>query len=389
MKREQIHQRQSFDYDAHARILAKSNGLCARCGKHLSIKKMTIEHVIPLSKGGTHEESNLLALCLDCNQEKRDYIVSPRAYYNYVPEDVLMQIQEHYFKYLDNVEWYGKYNYTKEDKKLIPYKTLTHGRVVKTKNGHMTKYFPQYLTLEKAYVNNLEEVIDFIKDYHKKNSISNDDIDSIIWDYFQNGCIYKLHRKGEIIAVIPLKIAPFTSEEGTFYQLTANGVMCKYKKPEYISAIANAIFYITDCLSETNHEGLSTCILDIYDRDPIARAVVDELKAYEYGELNDDGFKLYKLYYVMPPSEDRKESEFLYEQTLQLSEERKLKIISEGFERKLHLTPLKKIEEYKTKHEEEKQKYTNSGGAASARAPKKKKRIKKVIDEYDLEYYKH
>jgi 5-methylcytosine-specific restriction protein A len=30
---------------------------------------LTVHHVIPLSDGGTHHESNLVTLCLDCHKE--------------------------------------------------------------------------------------------------------------------------------------------------------------------------------------------------------------------------------------------------------------------------------------------------------------------------------
>lgn len=40
---------------------------CIKCG---SSKRMTIDHIIPISKGGTNDESNLQPMCFDCNTEK-------------------------------------------------------------------------------------------------------------------------------------------------------------------------------------------------------------------------------------------------------------------------------------------------------------------------------
>ncbi len=42
---------------------------CEICG---SIENLTIDHIIPLSKKGTNENSNLRCLCLKCNQKKRN-----------------------------------------------------------------------------------------------------------------------------------------------------------------------------------------------------------------------------------------------------------------------------------------------------------------------------
>ena len=40
---------------------------CAICK---STEKLTIDHIVPLSKGGTHDLLNLQCLCIKCNQKK-------------------------------------------------------------------------------------------------------------------------------------------------------------------------------------------------------------------------------------------------------------------------------------------------------------------------------
>lgn len=55
--------------------IIERDGRCLRCGK---IEGLTIDHVVPLSKGGTNDDDNLQTLCNECNQWKKDFIVDFR-----------------------------------------------------------------------------------------------------------------------------------------------------------------------------------------------------------------------------------------------------------------------------------------------------------------------
>lgn len=54
------------DYEKKT-IYAKGNGRCAICGRPIDFNSMTVDHKIPLSKGGTNELSNLQPACPTCN----------------------------------------------------------------------------------------------------------------------------------------------------------------------------------------------------------------------------------------------------------------------------------------------------------------------------------
>jgi 5-methylcytosine-specific restriction endonuclease McrA len=55
--------------------IIKRDGLnCYLCGKFLTFKSATIDHVIPLSRGGFHCASNAKIACRRCNNEKYNKI---------------------------------------------------------------------------------------------------------------------------------------------------------------------------------------------------------------------------------------------------------------------------------------------------------------------------
>ena len=62
--------RHIINSDIKQRIYIQQNGLCAYCGQYVVFSKMTIDHIIPLSKGGLNEESNYQCVCYQCNQAK-------------------------------------------------------------------------------------------------------------------------------------------------------------------------------------------------------------------------------------------------------------------------------------------------------------------------------
>ncbi|MBD2387677.1 HNH endonuclease [Cylindrospermum sp. FACHB-282] len=47
---------------------------CQSCGKTTLEASLSIDHIIPLARGGQNDISNLQSLCFTCNQEKTDKI---------------------------------------------------------------------------------------------------------------------------------------------------------------------------------------------------------------------------------------------------------------------------------------------------------------------------
>lgn len=50
-------------------IKSMYNYLCVYCGK--KPKKLTMDHIIPISRGGSHTASNIVPACMSCNASKK------------------------------------------------------------------------------------------------------------------------------------------------------------------------------------------------------------------------------------------------------------------------------------------------------------------------------
>ena len=53
-------------------ILKDHGYLCTYCG---STSKLTMDHIVPLSKGGAHTKQNITPACRPCNSRKRDALL--------------------------------------------------------------------------------------------------------------------------------------------------------------------------------------------------------------------------------------------------------------------------------------------------------------------------
>jgi len=63
------------------RVLKRENQICSVCGNSVQDGDIHFDHIIPFSKGGSSDESNIRLLCDRCNQNRSDryeaeYLVS-------------------------------------------------------------------------------------------------------------------------------------------------------------------------------------------------------------------------------------------------------------------------------------------------------------------------
>lgn len=71
------------------RRLAK--GVCFYCGSRLAPKKLTMDHIVPLSRGGRSTKGNVVPCCKDCNNKKKQLI--PMEWEEYLLNKVELNVK--------------------------------------------------------------------------------------------------------------------------------------------------------------------------------------------------------------------------------------------------------------------------------------------------------
>lgn len=99
--------RKKFSSKERAKIYNKNKGKCAICGRFVSYDDFTIDHIIPLSRGGENKLTNLQCTCYVCNQIKHDIL--PEDFMDKLSEIILYQMKKNF-----NENFYRKISYLRK-----------------------------------------------------------------------------------------------------------------------------------------------------------------------------------------------------------------------------------------------------------------------------------
>ena len=50
-------------------------GVCHYCGREVGAANLTMDHVVPVARGGRSVKNNLVAVCKQCNNEKKSSLL--------------------------------------------------------------------------------------------------------------------------------------------------------------------------------------------------------------------------------------------------------------------------------------------------------------------------
>lgn len=49
----------------------RASGVCYYCGRSVPARELTMDHVVPLVRGGKSEKNNIVPACRECNYKKK------------------------------------------------------------------------------------------------------------------------------------------------------------------------------------------------------------------------------------------------------------------------------------------------------------------------------
>lgn len=61
-------------------------GVCHYCGKNVGKENITLDHVVPVSRGGRSTRGNCVPCCKECNNEKKSYTPAEQILAKLFPE---------------------------------------------------------------------------------------------------------------------------------------------------------------------------------------------------------------------------------------------------------------------------------------------------------------
>ena len=196
--------REHFTLDEKEDICAKSGNKCAHCGTPIYAGyQMTVDHFIPLDKGGSNQMINLIPLCKDCNESKDNKLYS-MDYIKYLKPKYKQQIKDYLDSYVQVIDYCQRHRLLAYDE--YNRSILITPRNVRRKNksvGVKSKYILKYATWD-----DLDKITDYLIRYLKKNEVLDSEEaarENIIF-WMQFGCIYYVERNGEVTTMIAMTI---------------------------------------------------------------------------------------------------------------------------------------------------------------------------------------
>lgn len=216
--REKIENRKRWTSVEKLFMLQKSKSRCCHCGKELSLSTMTVEHVIPISKGGTNDMENMVALCETCNAEKDDLVVNPIDFYKFINKDYMEELVEKQNNYYNEVRWVSRKNFLPEDIQSIvvevPINQPKSGAKSRVKNGKRVVQMATYkktLCIKRAVYSDLDEIYNLTLDYYSRHEslkgYSKEYCKNMISEVFNDACFYIVtNSDNKILAAFPISI---------------------------------------------------------------------------------------------------------------------------------------------------------------------------------------
>lgn len=206
--------------------IAKENGFrCAHCGTKTYPRmcggRGTIDHYVPLAKGGVNQKIDYVYLCEACNKEKATKILNPDQYLNYIRPERLKELNGYFQDYLDGFEYAGRNNILACDEYefRVPLPMFWNASAIqRMKKRNCQTAFKSYALVHMTEEDR-EAVTEFYKDYLRKyNLMANEEVavqNIEFWEQF--GAIYGVYdSQSSLRALVPIVISSASNMDPIF-----------------------------------------------------------------------------------------------------------------------------------------------------------------------------
>ena len=236
LERQKISERDDFTYDEREDIAKKSGHKCAHCGKLVYFGYgATIDHFVPLSKGGTNRSINLTLLCDSCNKEKGDLILPPETYIKYLNEDALEKLCDYFDSYIHSFEYIARGNLLACDMYFISVEPIVNMR-------HRHKQMNVHRLVRATWAD-ADRISEYFMKYLKKYNLlmSTEAAMANIEFWLRFGCIYFIEKDG--IKLIMTAMVTKRADNGKHsHRLTFN--IFSYYNNDYAFTLVKGIMHM-------------------------------------------------------------------------------------------------------------------------------------------------
>lgn len=258
-----MEQRKYYDRDFRSTeekddIGRKSDNRCCHCGKYkYTHYGATIDHFIPLDKGGCDRFINLIMMCEECNQEKGTKLVDI-SYVPYLKEKHKKELQEYLDSYIHTMDFVERNRILALDEYPIFVETcspLDYGNKHKKTNKYITKKY----IMKKGNFEDLDKLYNYFVKYLKKVNSLDDEVSArenlIFWLTF--GSIYYLEKNNEVSLMVVLTVRHVMEDESykTIHNIPQMYIFSYYTSNMAINLSIGLLTTLPECIID--EQGLS------------------------------------------------------------------------------------------------------------------------------------
>ena len=207
-RRQQVTERETFSEDVKQHIQEKSDDRCVWCGKKVFLGYQgTIDHFIPIKKGGTNDPVNLVLMCHDCNQKKGSRIFPVNVAATYLKDEYVDELGDYFEEYVKKYDYVSRGNLMASDvyEMFFLPSSLEDAENRARKKGkklNINLQRSKYL-LKRAYPEDQSKIIEYfikyLKKYNKLDSPEAAAENIKFWMRF--GSIYYVEKSGDIAVI--------------------------------------------------------------------------------------------------------------------------------------------------------------------------------------------